>query len=592
MKVVFFSPHSGIWVHGFPEALVADSLKKLGHDIHYITCDRIFNNYCITMSAFGIQPDSSDEKKKEICDTCNRRRDFTLNSFHFASSNIGKYIDENEISKVKKLSSEILFSRLTDYTEDGVEVGKSSVYELLLKFKKSSFDFNENQTSYIQNSFMSSLISKRASDKWIENLRPDAVIIYNTNYAVNRSVALNCIQRKIPVYSIHAGDIISDRLSRLMIAQDNLLKNCYDIKSSFTKNQKEGLFKLKSIKEYLDHQKMLLSGKHFLVYSSGVDSSKKTIREFFGINHKQKILVATMSSYDEMFAAIACGLVRFNNTAIFQSQIEWLKELINFIESREDYFLIIRVHPREFPNKRESYSSNHGVEVKNALEKLPKNCRLNIPEDNTSLYSLALEANLILNAWSSAGEEMALFGIPVLLYDSEMTLYPHEINFLAKTKTDYFEKIISLSDKKISKKEILESLKWISFRLNYTTFSLEESYSEKPISERKISFFQKLKLRFLNWKNRNKQYSEEELDFRLKSDRLNVSIFLETLIKNKKENLFQIEEFKKSFKDDNETEVLNYYLRNFYELLTESFSSDIFQNSLLKKRWDILLSKE
>ena len=28
MKILFFAPHAGIWVHAFPEALIAESLAK------------------------------------------------------------------------------------------------------------------------------------------------------------------------------------------------------------------------------------------------------------------------------------------------------------------------------------------------------------------------------------------------------------------------------------------------------------------------------------------------------------------------------------------------------------------------------------
>lgn len=589
MRIIFFSPHEGIWVHAFPEALLAESLKKQGHEVYFITCDRIFNEYCITMSALGIQPDASVEKKDEVCFVCNKRRDLIINEFSFSNNSIQNFTDQEEIDKIRTFIKSSSQKDLIDFTEDGVSIGKISSYELLLKFKKNSLEFNSDEEKYFMVAFFNSLLSKRASDKWIQSLNPDVVIIYNTNYAVNRSVTLNCLQKNIPVYSIHAGDIFSDRLSRLMIAQDNLIKNCYDIKLEFENKTEDNLFTLETIQEYLEHQRTLLAGKHFLVYSSGIDSTAKSIKDFFGIKKEQKLLVATMSSYDEMFASIACGFVKFKNKSIFKNQIQWLRELIEFIKTREDFFLVIRVHPREYPNKRESYSSSHGEEVKTYLSDLPKNCKLNTPDDNISLYSLALETDLFLNAWSSAGEEMALFGVPVLLYDDEMILYPSSINYLGNSKEDYFEKITLLSERKISREELLLSLKWISFKLNFTTFSIEESYSEKPIKVRNISLLEKFRKTYTMWSNRN--LSQEQVNLNLRAKKLKITPYLEMLFRRKKENLFQIDEYRKSFKAQDPNDILNEYIVSFYKLISENFTNEVFSSSLLKKRWDVLIQE-
>ena len=40
MRILFFAPHAAIWYTSFPEALIADSLARGGHDIIYLTCGR------------------------------------------------------------------------------------------------------------------------------------------------------------------------------------------------------------------------------------------------------------------------------------------------------------------------------------------------------------------------------------------------------------------------------------------------------------------------------------------------------------------------------------------------------------------------
>ena len=38
MNVLVFAPHSAVWIHAFPEALVAEALMQEGHQIIYVGC--------------------------------------------------------------------------------------------------------------------------------------------------------------------------------------------------------------------------------------------------------------------------------------------------------------------------------------------------------------------------------------------------------------------------------------------------------------------------------------------------------------------------------------------------------------------------
>src|SRR5690606_6941171 len=102
----------------------------------------------------------------------------------------------------------------------------------------------------------------------------------------------------------------------------------------------------------------------------------------------------------------------------------------------KDLFLIIRVHPREFPNKRDSLKSDHALELEQTLSELPENVRVNWPSDNISLYDLAQIMDVCLNSWSTAGKEMGTLGIPVVLYSADLVFYPADLNYLAVSADD------------------------------------------------------------------------------------------------------------------------------------------------------------
>jgi hypothetical protein len=123
---------------------------------------------------------------------------------------------------------------------------------------------------------------------------------------------------------------------------------------------------------------------------------------------------------------------------LFPTQAEWVRALIDYAATRPELFLIIRVHPREFPNKRESVTSDHARRLEAEFRNLPANVVINWPTDNLSLYDLAETTDVFLNAWSSAGKEMAMLGIPVVSYSDELGLYPVDRRYLGTDSAAYF----------------------------------------------------------------------------------------------------------------------------------------------------------
>src|ERR1051325_5414401 len=93
MKILFFSPHSALWVHAFPEALVAEALKQGGHDIVYVGCGRTFSRGCVCMSAQHVGADSGEvdqlgpkrdeDARLTVCNTSRRYKNTIREQFEF-----------------------------------------------------------------------------------------------------------------------------------------------------------------------------------------------------------------------------------------------------------------------------------------------------------------------------------------------------------------------------------------------------------------------------------------------------------------------------------------------------------------------------
>ncbi len=481
LKIVFFAPHTAIWVHAFPEALIAEALQQEGHEVIYITCGELFNSYCICMNASGLSQDSSTIDKKNICITCNTNKKVVRQNFNFEGYDLTDKLTLDDIDLIESTVSKVTKENFLDLSIENIEIGRFALYEVLLKYKKSNLVFSDNEWSSYLTGLKNTLSSFIVCRHILEQEKPDRVITYNSLYSVNRVCLELAKSQDIATYFLHAGVNLSDRLETILIGKNSTfdfhqeLLNYWFIYQNQTCSQK-------LIKKVTDHFLSLLNGQHFLVYSSPRKGNPVDIRLYFGIQESQEILVATMSSYDEIFAAETVGIISNEHDLIFPKQIDWIKSLVDFTESRPDLFLIVRVHPREFPNRRDSVKSDHTLAIQELLQNLPKNVRANYPSDNISLYDLAEHTDLFLNAWSSAGEEMSFFGIPVVIYSRELVFYPPELHYVATSKNDFFSKIDEALADGWNFERMRQGYRWHVLKLERCAFNISESFTSEESS--------------------------------------------------------------------------------------------------------------
>jgi len=213
--------------------------------------------------------------------------------------------------------------------------------------------------------------------------------------------------------------------------------------------------------------------------------SPETLRDFFCIDPGQKVLLVAMASADERFAStLADAAPAPPKAPNFESQIAWIQELIEWTKNRKDVFLIVRVHPRDFPNKREQVLSRQALYLRSIFVDMPENVRVNWPDDAISLHDLANIVDVCLNATSTAGLEMLLLGIPVIIYDPKILFsYPPELNLYPSSREDYFSKIDEALVAEKSLNNIVGAFRWIAFKSDIMAIDISEAYGEGNIGQ-------------------------------------------------------------------------------------------------------------
>ncbi len=472
--MVFFSPFAAIWAHAFPEALVAASLRDKGHDITYVWCDEVFKQQCVSMSAYGCDWRSSLEDRAKVCQRCQSNSQLIRGRFKFNSIPLSSLLD-NVMEDIEQTISSMDIENPMGLQVDGFPVGQIASYELWIKYKKNEFSLNAEQLSELKISIRHVLLALAATTNLLDVMNPDRVIVYNGLYGIHRMVCIKAESKSVKSYFLHAGMNMANRMGTMLLGRGHQYQFIEELKSQWKRFRPHPCSQRQTALGF-DHLREIMKGNSVFAYSNAPEH--RDIHDAFGISSYQRILVATMSSYDEYIAAIGTGIDLLDESIVFRRQTDWVFALLRYMKNHSDLFLVIRVHPREFPNKREGRLSDHAQELKRLLVALPQNVCVNWPDDHISLYDIASEADLFLNGWSSVGEEMSLLGVPVLSYSKKLLGYPIDLNYIGETQEEYFNQLELALDDENALDRIRMTARWLAVKFYYGVFDIGDGYSD------------------------------------------------------------------------------------------------------------------
>ena len=532
LKIVFFAPHSAIWVHAFPEALVAEALAQHGHEIVYVTCGQTFDDMCVPMSALRIPHTATSREKAVACDTCDRNKNLLQRSFGFRGYDLASLLTPDDVRAADEMVSSLTKDNLLDASFQGIEFGRAALSTFLLVNKRKELRFDDKQWAMYKTEAKNTLLSLMGALRTFEREKPDRLFLYSPGYSVNLVWARLAEKEGVAQYYVQGGNNLSDRLRRLIF-----VKGLYwqGINIREWPRFRDLPCEHTTVRYVVDHFIELFQGASVFAYSIGRQRSSQDLRRQLGVRSNQKLLLATMSSYDELFAGEITGQIPVLNRGAFPNQLEWLTSLIDFLQGRPDLFLVIRIHPREFPNRRDTVKSEHAEELERLLENLPDNVRVNWPADNLSLYDLAEEVDVCLNAWSNAGKEMGFLGIPVVLYSTQTIFYAPDLNYAADTAEEYFAQVdLALRDG-WRFDNIRRACRWYAFDDLYSRVDLSESFTYREhAAPPRLSRAWSAVIRRL------RPGGDQRRDIRKRAPKLRMAQMVSEVVENAYESLFDV----------------------------------------------------
>ena len=482
MKIQFFDPFTNIWPHSYPVARVMARFSELSHDVEVVRCTGAFSSHCVAMSASNINFDSSSVGKKLVCRSCRKRSDLIDKTGNSLRINFDDEVKPADLVTARFFAAEATSDNWSSLVFEGIPVGKIASYEIFLTHKIDSIWIPASVWPEFQANLVNTVLVVIVAKRILNKSKPDRVVVYNSLYALNNAYTKVADSLGIPTFTLQGGPHISRRPSTL---------TCYSspnemFLSTYSKEASDWLLQPSTKEEILvasEHLQNLLLGESAFAYSSESSGhSREMISKQLGLNSKRPVLVALLSSEDELFAANLVGAIpRIENWhVVFDSQNEWIKWLIQFAERNPELDLVIRIHPRLMPNKRENIVAPYVRELQNVLEKIPNNVKVNWPSDEISLYDLMQYTDVVLNRRSSAGLEMMAYGLPVVLPGDEFLFSsPPEICMVAKDLEDYERLISKAIDDGWSIGNVRKAYRWLGFVFSATTVDVLEANNSR-----------------------------------------------------------------------------------------------------------------
>ena len=429
-------------------------------EIQFLSCGELFPNFCTVKESrrrdfqkqgFATSQDCKDCKfSAKLSGVFLSRRGVSSSQTDF----LNRYATTEMRDRASEIKSELHLSETSlDFELAGVPVVRYALYETLIKFKKLDLNLNESETKYFQILLENCILTVLTGDNYLNTHKEyKAVLIHSPEYGPNNCFAALASQRGIPVYSIRGSSHLAEMDSSVMIWRWDLQPELPPYLRTWPGSRHVQISE-SDRKRLAAHMKELVSGKSPFVYSTPFNprTSRRDTDNKLGVTSNGKTVLLSLSSADEIVAAkmIGRGVATSYPGKVFDSQFDWVKATLAWAKSNPHVRVIVRLHPRDLPNKRESVMSEQHLNWMNLLQNVTKNVAINHPEQGLSFREVCSVSDVLVTGWSSTAIEAMLLGKPVVTYDKKLPGFPGDIHLTGDSMQTYFinlEKALSESE--------------------------------------------------------------------------------------------------------------------------------------------------
>jgi hypothetical protein len=489
VKVLLFSPVSSIWNHKTIEIALSRALHKLGHEVFELQCDGALAPQCIAFSEAGIQAGAATHQDVvRICGLCKSR---ALTSLKISKNQDGGNLGAltTGASAKGEIRTDLPFPQSVEKWPKSL---REASYETLVERKSSDLILDLETQNLIARAEENWLQAFEKTAESIVKLGIDFLVLTDAHYSINAGAW--AAAQKFGIRTATIGSALDFRNNGNSFS----LFSSVDDQALITRSKawndiRETPLSTSDILEVKRNLKYLLSAKSAFTYSTGFRKvAKEKVKDTIAVDRKRPLVLVVTTTRDERFAAQVAGkLPRIQGPRNFDSQIDFLEQVVATAKNLPEISFVVRLHPRLLPNKRDGIKSDYAEELENALRNPPPNLRINFPSQNLSLADVGLASDLVLNWTSTAGLDLLALGVPVVSCEPNETLaYPPDIGIELGKGSSLAETILAHLGQPLRVELAVEAFRFKTFLSKHLTVKIHRGASKRT----RITPF-----RILNW---------------------------------------------------------------------------------------------
>jgi len=397
-RILTFSPYASWRAHTNYEVTITRACKLRGAEVEHLVCDSALGECDIYW--FVAVPGG---KTPHLCSLCRQSQERAMQEGGLLYSWLNDYVSPEEREAMLAWSNSVPDEALVEAQYGGWPVGEWAVSSVVSTFRVVPIDFSSALVRRVFRSYLFGLaLTVTAWGRMLDAKKPDAVIIFNARMAFPRAAFHLARARGIRVL-VHERPLSEGT----MVVMEN--HSCISPQPfqqfwgrwrdvPLNRRQMEVAARWVSERRYGGAQMYIT----FANAPSGDD-----VKARFGVEEGQKLLSLFTSSTDEY-----AGDEELKGP--FESQEAWIEQVIEWVQSRPDCVLVIRVHP-SLAGKGETNEATIQAEFYRQLAlRLPPRVHVVLPEDELSSYDLVDHSDVGLAFCSTVGLEMLALGKPVV----------------------------------------------------------------------------------------------------------------------------------------------------------------------------------
>lgn len=432
--VLLFAPNARLWPSYRLQLSLAEAWHQLGARVTMLGCQGLYKSLCPVMLASHLDASSSRRERNSFCRECTGVVRHAESQLAVDFIDIDAFVDREIRQRVDRLMDQVSQDSWQACELDGIPFGRYASYLAMLTYKTQDV----TQTPEVWDAFRidleNSMLTYLASQRVAPVLRPSHALVFDRLYPIHRAFIVAMKNQGIPVTGMTASSFIPRRYESLVFHPfphaSQTLVDSLNIRASRGQTMTR-----EEITDVAGHIAHLITGNDPWVYSS--KASHRTpaeIRQILGIGESDRVGVVLVGSPDETRSSLLVD-AEFDRSAGsgMSDVVEFVRTSVDAARRCPKTTIVVRLHPRLAPNKRERVTSPDLAAIRDALSDLPGNVVINGPGDGVGLYDVMRIADFGVNHASTSGLEFLAFGVPVVHVDPpRLNAYPPDLGPLVE----------------------------------------------------------------------------------------------------------------------------------------------------------------